>query len=216
MWLLEQDAILTKDNMLKRNWLGDPTCYFCSESESRDHLFFQCSVSKVVWGMVGTCLGANNIPRDLTQYYSWIKTWLPNGGLVHTFGLVAVCWAIWKSRNRACFDKKVIKHPAEILIQASAFMKYWAGLYKAEFQEQLLDGVKALLSCAQRVLAQQGPPMSHPQLPAPPGDTEDSEDDEAWSRWSLFLLSSTYRRCGRVYPGLSFCFCFLNAVACKP
>ena len=57
-------------------------------------------------------------------------------------------------------------------------MKYWAGLYKAEFQEQLLDGVKALLSGAQRVLAQQGPPMSQPQLPAPPGDTEDSEDDE--------------------------------------
>ena len=58
-------------------------------------------------------------------------------------------------------------------------MKYWAGLYKAEFQEQLLDGVKALLSGAQRVLAQQGPPMSLPQLPAPHGDTEDSEDDEA-------------------------------------
>jgi len=73
----------------------------------------------------------------------------------------------------------VIKHPAEILIQASAFMKYWAGLYKAEFQEQLLDGVKALLSGAQRVLAQQGPPMSLLQLPAPSGDADDSEDDEA-------------------------------------
>ena len=49
MWLINHNAILTKDNLFKRNWLGDPACYFCSETESRDHLFFQCSVSKVVW-----------------------------------------------------------------------------------------------------------------------------------------------------------------------
>jgi hypothetical protein len=28
MWLLEQKAILTKDNMIKRNWQGGPGCYF--------------------------------------------------------------------------------------------------------------------------------------------------------------------------------------------
>jgi hypothetical protein len=28
MWLLEQKAILTKDNMLKRKWKGDPGCIF--------------------------------------------------------------------------------------------------------------------------------------------------------------------------------------------
>jgi hypothetical protein len=30
MWLVEQGAILTKDNMLKRNWQRDPSCYFCN------------------------------------------------------------------------------------------------------------------------------------------------------------------------------------------
>ena len=59
---------MEKDNMLKRNWLGDPACYFCSSPESRDHLFFQCPISKVVWGVIGTFLGAYNIPRDITQY----------------------------------------------------------------------------------------------------------------------------------------------------
>jgi hypothetical protein len=29
MWLLEQKAILTKDNMIKRKWQGAPGCYFC-------------------------------------------------------------------------------------------------------------------------------------------------------------------------------------------
>jgi len=28
IWLIENNAILTKDNMIKRNWIGDPHCYF--------------------------------------------------------------------------------------------------------------------------------------------------------------------------------------------
>jgi len=177
MWLLEQNAVLTKDNLLRRNWLGDPACYFCSYSESRDHLFFQCPISKVVWGIFGTFLGATNIPRDLGQYYNWIKNWLPDGSPVYTFGLAAICWAIWKSRNRACFDKKMVKNPIEILIQACAYMKYWTGLYKTEFQEKLLEGVQMLISCAYRVM-QQNRATPVLQLLAPVEDPADDEEAE--------------------------------------
>jgi hypothetical protein len=54
MWLIEQDAILTKDNMLKRKWHGDPNCYFCNSPESMNHLFFECPVTKVTWGVIAT------------------------------------------------------------------------------------------------------------------------------------------------------------------
>jgi hypothetical protein len=37
------------------------------------------------------------------------------------FGIAAVCWAIWKTRNKACFENKMIKHPAEVLCYACAF-----------------------------------------------------------------------------------------------
>jgi hypothetical protein len=30
MWLIHQDAILTKNNLLKRNWQGDKFCSFCN------------------------------------------------------------------------------------------------------------------------------------------------------------------------------------------
>jgi hypothetical protein len=50
MWMVAQRAILTKDNMLSRNWHGDPGCYFCGFVETVDHLLFQCPVAKVVWG----------------------------------------------------------------------------------------------------------------------------------------------------------------------
>lgn len=43
-WLIWHNAIATKDNMLKRNWAGDPLCRFCPENEDINHLFFGCSV----------------------------------------------------------------------------------------------------------------------------------------------------------------------------
>ena len=30
LWLLLNNAILTKDNLIKRKWVGDPVCYFCN------------------------------------------------------------------------------------------------------------------------------------------------------------------------------------------
>ena len=29
--------------------------------------------------------------------------------------VLVICWAIWKSQNRAWFDRKIIKHPCKIL-----------------------------------------------------------------------------------------------------
>lgn len=31
MWLLENDATLTKDNMISKKWKGNPSSYFCNE-----------------------------------------------------------------------------------------------------------------------------------------------------------------------------------------
>jgi hypothetical protein len=79
LWLVENNAILTKDNLIKRNWVGDPTCYFCQEPETNQHLFFQCSIAKIIWGIVVLCFGANNIPHDIQQYKTWIAMWLLGG-----------------------------------------------------------------------------------------------------------------------------------------
>ena len=52
LWLLKNNAILIKDNLLKRKWLGDPHCYFCHEVENIGHLFFRCPIAKTIWGIV--------------------------------------------------------------------------------------------------------------------------------------------------------------------
>jgi hypothetical protein len=45
LWLMSCGAILTKDNLRKRNWQGDPSCVFCECVETIAHLFFQCPVT---------------------------------------------------------------------------------------------------------------------------------------------------------------------------
>jgi hypothetical protein len=38
MWFLHRKVILTKDNLARRNWNGDESCYFCDNKKSIQHL----------------------------------------------------------------------------------------------------------------------------------------------------------------------------------
>jgi len=157
--------------------VGDPTCYFCSLPESCDHIFFQCTVAKVVWGVVGVCGGKQHPTRFGTIQWLDQKMAARGWNSPHLW-LCSDLLGYMKCRNRACFDQKMIKNPAEILMHVCAFMNYWAGLYNAEFQEKLMDGVKVLLSCTHRVLAQLGPLAPLLQLPVPSDARDDSDDVE--------------------------------------
>ena len=176
MWLYENKAILTKENLLRRNWQGDPSCYFCPNDENMNHLFFTCPIAKVIWGIIAITLGANNIPENLDQYKIWIEHWLPGGRPVYTFCVAAVCWAIWKRRNAVCFEKKSLRNPAEILLYACALMTYWAGLYGADMQGRIVEGVKVLIACAHKVLAQQNRPSPVLLLEGPEKPQESEEE----------------------------------------
>jgi hypothetical protein len=144
MWLMTNDALLTKDNMIRRKWAGDPKCYFCDHDETINHLFFTCPIAKVVWGVIAKLLGAMNIPTSLGQCWEWCDLWLPMGGKFHLWGISAICWAIWKARNRACFERKIIRNPIEIICHAGALMQYWTGLY-AEVDRKMLKVATDLL-----------------------------------------------------------------------
>lgn len=78
------------------------------------------------------------------------------------FGLLAICWAIWKSRNKACFEKKIIKNPCEILLSAYANMRYWTGLYPEEAQEMIKDSVEVMMKTALKLLTKKE--ADQPQL----------------------------------------------------
>jgi len=106
MWLVCNNAILTKDNLIKRKWVGDERCSFCCEPESISHLLFGCSMAKYVWSMVAWVLGANCRPTSLEQFWVWIRQILPAGKQFYMSGLATICWGLWIARNSVCFEKK--------------------------------------------------------------------------------------------------------------
>jgi len=48
LWYLYRGVVLTKDNLVKRNWQGSKTCCFCYKEETIRHLFFDCRFARAV------------------------------------------------------------------------------------------------------------------------------------------------------------------------
>ena len=48
------------------------------------------------------------------------EKWLPGGRKFYALGIAAICWAIWKARDKTCFGGKLLKNPIEILCHPCA------------------------------------------------------------------------------------------------
>lgn len=126
--LMTNDAILTKDNLRKRNWLGDPNCAFCDEVETISHLFFNAMLQKLFGQLLLSVLVLLTFLRFCSNVgYGAIPSSLLARSII-LGGIAAICWAIWKSRIKACFERKIIKNPLEIICHACELMDYWADL----------------------------------------------------------------------------------------
>ena len=109
----------------------------------------------MIWAVTAKCLGGNNIPLSLNQCWAWCDRWLPHGKKFHLWCVSAICWAIWKARNKACFEGKIIKSPTEIVCHASALMRFWTGLFPEMDRDMLIDGANTMLKVATEIFIAQ-------------------------------------------------------------
>lgn len=65
---------------------------------------------------------------------------MPDGAKFYTFGLAAVCWAIWNCCNKATFEFKMPRSLFHVVFSACVFLEYWAGLLKGEDREAMVRG----------------------------------------------------------------------------
>jgi hypothetical protein len=175
MWLVEQNAILTKGNMLRKNWHGDPSCYFCDSPETVDHLFFECPIAKVVWWVIAAYFGQVCRPRSYAQYWVWIPNALPGGDKMYMVGLAAICWVIWKGQNRVCFEKKHLRSPSELVYSTCAFLRYWAGLQAEESQKLIVSRVDLMMRTAMKLLGKKSVPSNQLTIRDVAHDDEDED-----------------------------------------
>jgi hypothetical protein len=53
---------------------------------------------------VANCINVEVIPRDIDQCWRWLKRFMPGLDSIHIVGVSTIRWAIWKARNRMCFE----------------------------------------------------------------------------------------------------------------
>jgi hypothetical protein len=78
----------------------------------------------------------------------WLNCNLYDVKEIRIVGAAAICWALWKARNKVCFENIVINSSVEIVCHACTLIMKWTGLSKRELQDLLHDGAKLLLKAA--------------------------------------------------------------------
>jgi hypothetical protein len=122
LWLLSQNKVLTRDNVLKRVNINDKTCLFCSDIESAHHLFFDCVVAKQVWYFI-----SDVVEVDCgDNFESVAKMWLSNKRfcVVNVFTSAAL-WELWKLRNLLCFKNGQWKNVQSLLRKMLLMIEAW-------------------------------------------------------------------------------------------
>jgi hypothetical protein len=76
LWYLKRGLVLTKDNLIRRNWRGVERCMFCAQSETIQHLFFDYHCTKFIWKNVHI---AFNIQKPLSILHLF-DDWANAGG----------------------------------------------------------------------------------------------------------------------------------------
>jgi hypothetical protein len=87
LWLIQHNAILTKDNLTARNWVWDKRCYFCNENENIEHLFFGCSATRYIWSLISFTIQAPCRPASFSQFWEWAARYMPCNKKIHMAGL---------------------------------------------------------------------------------------------------------------------------------
>jgi hypothetical protein len=93
MWFLHKGVILTKDNLIKRNWHGCTKCCFCDQEETIQHLFISCPFARILWRIIRITFNIYP-PANITNLFG---NWL-NGVAKKDKGLirVGVCALLWR------------------------------------------------------------------------------------------------------------------------
>jgi hypothetical protein len=111
--------------MKKMNWKGDPNCTVCRKLESADHIFFNCSLAKFIWGCLRDALGWERAPINLQDF---MGVWLPlneSNYNLKLFAFAVVIWTIWITHNKMSIEGVFPNSPTDVLCKMYYFMQRW-------------------------------------------------------------------------------------------
>jgi hypothetical protein len=133
IWLLYREAILTKDNVVKRIWHGNIKCCFCDSLETIQHWFFECALAKFIWRVIQITFGLST-PNSIHVFGGWVQRMNDKDRKLLLVGLGAMLWSIWLSQNDIVFNKTSISSYMQVIFRATYWTRTWSVFQKEEHQ----------------------------------------------------------------------------------
>jgi hypothetical protein len=117
LWYLRNGVVLTKDNLVKRQWKGCTKCCFCTAQETIQHLFFYCPMARLLWRIIRCTFGIMK-PVSIGHLFGlWLRSFSNKQRNLVLVGLAALCWALWISRNDMVFQKSQKKPFLQVMFR---------------------------------------------------------------------------------------------------
>jgi hypothetical protein len=154
LWSLMWGKTLTKMNSLKRGWVGDKQCMFYASDESIDHLFFAYPLARFVWGIFQCAFDTPKQPQKMCEVNIWLNKMQASHMLFAKHIMAATFWALWKTRNKACFDNIMPADPCELIYVICQHIDYWSNLQKPGTRKAVARGIKQVKMVIQQVFTQ--------------------------------------------------------------
>lgn len=144
MWLVLRKSILTKDNLLRRGWNGSKHCPFCGKDESIDHLFMQCSITRMLSNILKCAFNLLGFTDTVPALFNgWITKFNKPEKRLMVVGVSSVFWTVWRWGNSIVSDNNEISDPCVLVNMNARWINDWNYLQtNLESQETLRWRVK--------------------------------------------------------------------------
>ncbi|XP_019096436.1 PREDICTED: uncharacterized protein LOC109130826 [Camelina sativa] len=116
-WVNSRGRLPTRDRLITWGLNVSPLCLLCNaHDESRQHLFFDCSVASEVWTYF-TSKANVSAPTSFEATLTWLKNPCPdkNVALILRLAYQATVYFVWKERNSRLHNATSKSIPALIL-----------------------------------------------------------------------------------------------------
>lgn len=156
MWLLNRRVILTKDNLMKRNWHGCTKCAFCNHDETIEHLFISCPFVIKIWRLLHFTFNISP-PASLSHMLGgWLHGVHKHDRRRIRIGTCAFFWAVWNCRNDAIFNKVQNIHFLQVVHKAIYLISSWSLLLPQDQRHFMEAGCNRLLPLVRDILSSNG------------------------------------------------------------
>lgn len=119
MWRLAKNILPTRSNLQRKGIALDTSCPSChSETETAEHLFMNCNISKLA--LFASPLGSHT-PFNVALN-CWLLEWLSCADKEGSQLFCTILWKIWFARNQAVFNGSVID-PVNLAQTAVQFLQ---------------------------------------------------------------------------------------------